>query len=221
MQLDFIIHHTVKFIRMLSICAMMNAFLLAISCASAYKELQPLATGSNCIEKFKPSFASNLYNASVDVYGNHISGLLLFKAMPDSSLRIVFTNEVGISFFDFEFRQNGKFKVHKIFHLLDKRIVIDLLRKDFETIIMRGVTTRPLNGFVHQNEFFYALPGKKETDYFITDKDCATLLRIEKVSKRKKMLEVRFIGIDRQSPDSIYLKHLTFDMQIGLKKIQR
>ena len=38
-----------------------------------------------------------------NVVGNHLSGLLLIKKMPDSSTRMVFSNEMGLGFFDFEF----------------------------------------------------------------------------------------------------------------------
>lgn len=196
-------------------------WLLCLGCTSAYKDLRPLPNTSNCILKFKPSFHADWYTTSVDVYGKHISGLLLFKTMPDSAIRIVFTNEAGISFFDFEFRRDGKFLVHQIIGALNKKVVVNLLRKDFETVLMQGVTTTPLNGFMRKDEFFYAYNGKRGKDYFITDKDCASLLRIEKASKRAKMTEIRLIGIQQGAPDSVYLKHFTFDMQITLKKLQR
>src|SRR3954464_7870066 len=95
-------------------------------CASAYHDLQPVQSDSLCIQKFKPSFRANWYSTTVDVVGKHISGLLLFKVMPDSSTRIVFTNEVGVSFFDFEFRNAGQFKVHQVIQQLDKKPVINL-----------------------------------------------------------------------------------------------
>lgn len=197
-------------------------FAMATSgCRSAYDDLQPTGEQTTCIVKFKPAFHADWYTTSVDVYGHHISGLLLFKVMPDSSVRVVFTNEVGVTFFDFEFSKDGGFNVHQINAQLDKKIVINLLRKDFEMLMMRRVGNKPLHVFRRQNELFEALPGKKETDYFITDKDCASLLRIEKASKRKKMVEVKLIETPGNAPDSVSLQHFTFNMQIALKKLQR
>lgn len=140
--------------------------------------------------------------------------------MADSSVRVVFTNEVGVTFFDFEFGKGEVFKVRQVISQLDRKAVIALLRKDFEAILMRGVNEK-LQIFTRKGEIFYARVGKKETDYFITDKDCASLLRIEKASKRKKKMEVLLIGDQQKAPDSVYLKHFTFDMQIALKKLQR
>jgi hypothetical protein len=194
---------------------------LLVNCQSAYKSLKPTQSSANCVRKFKPVFKTNWYNATVDVIGKHISGLLLFKAMPDSSMRVVFTNEVGVTFFDFEFKKDGTFKAHQIIEQMNKKVVITLLRKDFELIMMRGLTSEKLKSYEQNNEVFYALAGKKETDYFITDKECASLLRVEKGSKRTKKVEVKLWGTQQQAPDSVHLKHFTFDMQIGLKKIQR
>lgn len=197
------------------------SFFVLINCQSTYKSLKPVESSTNCVEKFKPVFKANWYNATVDVIGKHISGLLLFKAMSDSSMRVVFTNEVGVTFFDFEFKKDGTFKAHQIIEQMNKKAVINLLRKDFELIMMRGLTSKKLKPYQQNDEVFYALAGKKETDYFITDKDCASLLRVEKGSKRTKKVEVKSWGAQQQAPDSIHLKHFTFDMQIGLKKIQR
>jgi hypothetical protein len=210
-----------QYMKHLALCAMIFSFVLIGGCKSAYKSLQPTQAPDNCIQKFRPSFTNNWYNATVDVIGKHISGLLLIKTMPDSSRRIVFTNEVGVTFFDFGFGKDGSFKVHQIIEQMDKKAVINLLRKDFELVMMQRIEDAKLQAYTRDGEIFYALPGKKETDYFITDKECSSLLRIEKASKRKKKTEVRIWNGNRQAPDSVHLKHFTFDMQIGLKKIQR
>jgi hypothetical protein len=197
-------------------------FLFSLSnCHSAYKGLQVTHASPDCVQKFRPQFKTTWYKATVDVIGKHISGLLLIKAMPDSSKRVVFTNEVGVTFFDFGFASDGSFKVYQIIEQMDKKVVITLLRKDFELIMMGRLKNAKLTSFTQNEEIFYALPGKKETDYFITDKECGSLLRIEKASKRTKKIEVKLWGAQQQPPDSVHLKHFTFDMQIGLNKIQR
>ena len=193
---------------------------LLIGCKSEYADLKPVQADATCIEKFRPPFQTQWYNTSIDVIGKHISGLLLFKAMPDSSLRVVFTNEVGITLLDFGFSNDGKFKVYQVIKLLDKKAVINLLRKDFDLIMMRNLRGANLKSFTRNGEIFMARTGKSETDYFITDKDCASLLRIEKASKKKLKTMVTRIG-GEQIPDSVFLKHYTFNMTIALKKLKR
>jgi hypothetical protein len=167
-------------IRIASRALLFFSIIILANCQSVYKSLKPVQYAHDCVQKFKPAFKVNWYNATVDVIGKHISGLLIFKTMPDSSMRVVFTNEVGVTFFDFEFKNDGSFKVHQIIEQMNKKAVTNLLRKDFELIMMRGVTNGKLKSYLQNDEVFYALPGKKETDYFITDKECASLLRIEK-----------------------------------------
>src|SRR5688500_11320827 len=105
------------------------------SCASDYRYMEAVETNKDCISKLAPiQFNTAWYHASVDVVGKHISGLLLIKNMPDSSYRVVFTNEGGVTFFDFGFTPAGSFKVYNIIKQLDKKPVIQTLRKDFELI---------------------------------------------------------------------------------------
>jgi len=206
--------------RLVTICLSLSSFWLFSACASYTSHLQPLNTTSDCIQKLKPTFTADWYNASVDVMGHHISGLLLFKTMPDSSLRIVFTNEVGVTFFDFEFATDGKFTAKQAVNKFGNKAVITTLRKDFELMLLHRTGTS-LQCFTSGNEIWYASPAKKETDYFITDKDCTSLLRAEKVSKRKKKVEMRMTGARHLAPDSVHLQHYTFNMQISLKKLNR
>ena len=88
------------------------------------------------LQKFKPAFTVALYNTQVDVVGNHLSGLLLIKKMPDSSTRMVFSNEMGFKYFDFEFAADGNFKVYSIIKQMNRKAVLKTLRKDFELILM-------------------------------------------------------------------------------------
>ena len=108
------------------------------SCGSSYKHLTKGTGDLHCIDKFRPRISTVLYNTNVNVVGNHLSGLLIIKKMPDSSLRLVFSSETGFKFFDFEFSQNN-FKVHYIMNKMDKKSVIKTLRKDFELVLMNNL----------------------------------------------------------------------------------
>jgi hypothetical protein len=198
------------------------SLILCIGCASDYKMLQPSSPDQPCIDKLKPAgLVTSWYDASIDVVGKHISGLLLIKNMPDSTNRIVFTNEAGFKFLDFEFAVNGSFKVHHVIRQLDKKPVIRLLKKDFE--LMLGIPFRNASwkAWRNGNEYFYGVHQKKEMHYFITDKDCASLQQVESGSERKRMVSLIFYGPGAERPDSIQLKHHTFAMQIRLRKLAR
>src|SRR5215207_2278735 len=107
------------------------ACIACFCCSSDYHYMNAIQANEDCIAKLTPfRLNTSWYHASVDVVGSHISGLLLIKHMPDSSMRVVFTNEAGVTFFDFGFN-DGNFKVHNIIGQLNKKPVIQTLRKDF------------------------------------------------------------------------------------------
>lgn len=202
----------------------MRYFLFSVmvlaGCASDYKALRSSVPDQHCIQKLKPSgIVTSWYKTSIDVVGKHISGLLLIKNMPDSSSRIVFTNEAGVKFLDFGFSGKDEFKVHHVISQLDKKPVIRLLRKDFALLLGLPFKTDNWQAWQNDRQVLYGVTQKNENHYFITDKDCASLHRVESGSNRKRMVSLLFFGDDRQQPDSVHLQHHTFAMQIKLRKL--
>src|SRR5690349_18031458 len=57
--------------------------------------------------------ASHLYKAKIDILKYYLSGLLFIKPMSKDTFRLVFTNELGIKFFDIELFPKGR-TVHYI-----------------------------------------------------------------------------------------------------------
>jgi hypothetical protein len=157
----------------------------------------------------------------VDVVGRHISGLLLVKEMPDSTTRVVFTNEAGVTFFDFEFGKTGAFKARQVIKQLDRKPVIETLQKDFALALGIPFRQGVEGSWKMGEEVYFGVHQKKETAYFITGADCASLRRLEIGSRRKPKVTAVLYGSDLTLPDSIVLKHHTFAMAITLKKLER
>jgi hypothetical protein len=183
--------------------------------------MQADRSDNDCANKLAPRrINSSWYHASVDVVGNHISGLLLIKNMPDSSKRVVFTSEAGVTFFDFGF-STGNFQVHNIIKQLDRKPVVETLRKDFELILGIPFQGSDFQRWTMDDEVFYGVKQKKETAYFITTKDCASLRRLELGSSRKRKVSVVIAGESYPSPDQIELTHHTFKMKISLTRFEK
>jgi hypothetical protein len=192
---------------------------LLAGCKSEYKLLRPVAADQSCVKKLSPKgINSSWFTASIDVVGKHLSGLLFVKKMDDKSYRVVFTNEIGVEFFDFGFDASGAFKVYDVIPQLDKKAVINTLRKDFE--LMLGLPFRGTpEAFEQGDEIYYRYNQKKEAAYFITDRDCASLQRMELGSSRKKKVTVMLSGNELEAPDSVSIHHHIFGMDIRLKKL--
>jgi hypothetical protein len=202
------------------VCLAMIAFLLFTGCKSEYRGLEPGASDVNCIPAFSPQFSNTLYSAVIDVTTHHFSGILFFKQMPDSSTRIVFTNEMGVKFFDFGFAKDGVFTKYYIMPKLDKKVVVKALRNDMRLVLLRPdlAKARALKDDTYS---YIAVPSRKGNDYYITDNNCSKLVRIEKSSKRKPVVVVVMQDYKNGVPDSINIQHQNFKFNISLKRVEK
>lgn len=191
------------------------------ACASSYKGLRVVEGQTDCVAQFRPEFASQLYKTNAQITGHALSGLLLIKAMPDSSTRVVFTTETGISFFDFSFGGPQEFKVYYLMKKLDKKVVVNALRNDFELLLMRWVPST--NSLVKQrgDERYQLFSKGSKIAYYVTDTSCNHLLRGELGSKRKRLTTAYWWNNAQQVPDSMYIRHDNFNFTISLKKLER
>ncbi|RPD40952.1 hypothetical protein [Chitinophaga barathri] len=203
---------------------LLNSLLLLTlaSCSSAYRGLMRLDNDmAPCLERFRPKIEQPvLYATQVDVLQHHLSGLLYFKPMEDSSMRVVFMSEMGMKFFDFEFSKDGRFTKHYMLPKMDKKAVVKTLRKDFEMILMRQdpatATLYTMNG---QRYIAFDLPKGKI--YYITDGDCQTLLRVENGSKRKPVVEAFMTHYRNGVPDSLLVQHKKVKFTISSQRVEK
>lgn len=194
---------------------------LLFSCTSVHKGFEKVQADPAAILKFKPVYRVALYQAGIDVVGNHLSGLLLFKKMPDSSTRIVFTSETGFSFFDFEFAADGRFKVHSIFKKMDRKAVIKTLRKDFELVLMNRIDMDKMSVRRNEGHIYHIFQMEKGFYHYITDSTGQHLIRMERASKSKAVTQAVMENYTNGMPDTISISHTKFEFNIGLKKIER
>jgi len=198
----------------------LSAACICCSC-NQYNHMHNIPSDENCVQKFKPDFNRVIYQTTVDVIGKHISGLLLFKYMPDSSTRIVFSNEMGFGFFDFGFMHDGDFVVYQIIPQMNKKALIKTLRKDFELIMFRNMDSSKYYALADTgNLVYYAFPQSKGINYYITDAQCRQLVKMQRASNKKPVMEAYIEpSSPDSSPDSISIRHLNFNFSITLKKI--
>jgi hypothetical protein len=209
----------------LSSCLLIAIGIL-FGCSPSYKQMQSApdsyrGADASVLQKFKPAFTVALYNTTVDVVGNHLSGLLLIKKMPDSSTRMVFSNEMGFSFFDFEFKPGGDFKVYSIMKKLNKKSVIKTLQHDFELILMNNLDNSKAVLKTREGLTYFIFPKSKGYNYYITNQSGDELVRMERASNKKTIVEAVMKNYLNGMPDTIGITHKTFEFNIGLKRIER
>ena len=200
---------------------LINGLLFLLSCSPVHKQMQSATANVSILQKFKPAFTVALYNTTVNVVGNHLSGLLLIKKMPDSSTRMVFSNEMGFTFFDFEFAADGNFKVYSIIKKLDKRSVIKTLQHDFELVLMNNLNNPKASVRTKDGLTYFIFPQTKGFNYYITNSAGDELVRMERASNKKTIVEAVMKNYINGIPDTIGISHKTFEFNIGLKRIER
>ncbi len=202
-------------------------FLIFLSLASLnfscnqYRHMQKIQSDESCLLKFKPDLHHVIYKTSVDVIGKHISGLLVIKRMPDSSTRIVFTNEMGFSFFDFGFLPDSGFKVYQIIPQMNKEALVRTLRKDFELLLYRNLSGSKYYSLKDSGLIYHAFPQVEGVNYYVTDSSCRQLVKMQRASTKKPVMEAYIYGgSPGLAPDSISMRHFNIShFSITLKKI--
>jgi hypothetical protein len=198
-----------------------SSLLFMLSCSPVHQQMQSATADVNVLQKFKPAFTVALYNTTVDVMGNHLSGLLLIKKMPDSSTRVVFSNEMGLGFFDFEFKPDGEFKVYSIMKKLNKNSVIKTLQHDFELVLMNNLDNSKAVVKTNEGLTYFIFPQSNGFNYYITNQTGDQLVRMERASNKKTIVEALMKNYIGGIPDTIGISHKTFEFNIGLKRIER
>ena len=205
-----------RFLRLSSLILLV----FAASCASPYKGLEK-ANEAKSAMRFKPVFERELYRCTVDgrvlFKKFHLSGVLLFKEL-ETGTRVVFQNEMGISFFDFEWDNNDSFKVNQVMEQLDRPAVVKTLQKDLSLLLMKNLNETSEQHFAHESDAYHRFSLNKGYVYYI--ENSARLMRIENTGERKKVVTIALQDKARPQdmPEEILIDHHKANFRIQLKK---
>ena len=211
-----------RFLRLSSIITV----IFVASCGKPYKNLQ-LTTNNTSASQYKPVFERALYRCAVNgrflFKSYHISGLLIFKKLENGTVRAIYQNEMGLTFFDFEWSKNDSFQLNRIIAQLNKPALIKTLRKDMELLLMKNLNWQKEIMFVNRGkEQLYRLnTGDNATVYYITRNE--ELIRIENAGKKSKIITMNISGKDTKisMPGKILIDHHKANFTIQLDKIEQ
>jgi len=164
-----------------------------------------------------------LYKASVDVYGNHFSGILLIKEMADESCRVVFLNEMGLKILDLEFK-GEEFKVHHCFSAFDKWYILNTIEKDLKLVLLKDVTEEDKPVLFRDNvngETVYKLESEGLYNYYFVNSKNGRLERLENASSGSRKVVISFNDYEDDWPRHIEIEHESIDLNISLNLLKR
>ncbi|MBK8146231.1 MAG: hypothetical protein IPK62_15225 [Bacteroidetes bacterium] len=178
-------------------------------------------------KELRPKFESEKYQASIDVIGKHLSGILIFKRQEDSSIRVAFVNEIGMTFFDMSFYDES-YTFHSIAHNLNKKAVKISLAKDIGMILLRGIfkenatsTSRSTVQLPAEPLEKYSFPLKRKgIVVYQRKRNEREIPLIENFGKKKKIITITQNYTDKNSmPERIFVEHHTVRFTILLKRL--
>lgn len=170
---------------------------------------------TDCTGIHIPQLTDIRYRAAIDVVNKHLSGILIFKTQEDSSVRAVFMNEIGATFFDISFTSTT-YIFHSIMESMDKKAVKRTLAKDLGMILVRGIYSSMKNYSDINEVFEFRLKAKGKVKYQPA-KNCVQYPIIENYGRRRKVVTIKQKYIENESmPDSIFVQHHTVNFTISL-----
>lgn len=196
-----------------------------------YRDLKPRteAAGPDYFsdpETFQVDFDRELY--SCQVYGKtplgkrfHLSGLLFFKKMEDGGVRVVFQNQMGVSFFDFGWDTANVFTVYQVMDQMNKPALIKTLKKDFELLLYKNLKT-PAKGLYTNESGRDYLKYELERGFVYYIFEQGNIVQIENADDKRKVvvMELNQAQGTNTLAEKLHIKHLRANFSIDLTKIQ-
>lgn len=164
-------------------------------------------------------FSSNedyVYKCQMDIYKNHVSGILIIKKISKKAHRVVLTTDFGNKMIDFELVDND-FKLNYVLPDLDKKIVINFLKNDFQKLLKRNFEVE--NVFADDLTKIYDSNNGKEVFFLSFNKENRLLKSIVYTKHRKEKINFTFEAKKPTFAEKIEIQHKDFKINIKLFQI--
>lgn len=150
--------------RFLQIFLILISLSVFLSCSVTRTYVRADSTEGKSIKAVLESgYSSILYKASFDISKNHFSGLFFFKQTKDSTIRVVLLSEIGLNFLDMEYK-NHEFRVINCNELLNKKILINSIKRDLKLLIDKPQEKKKLKLYKKNN--FYIIKQDKHSYFY-------------------------------------------------------
>jgi len=162
-----------------------------------------------------------VYKAHIAVYGNDMGGIFIIKKMNDTLYRAAFTTEFGNKLFDFEISGNN-FKVNYILEELDKKIVVNTLKKDFMLLLKKEHTVN--ERYESAESIVYKSKDGGRYNYLFTDKASGRLTKLVNATKSKEKIIITYNPDDAESnilAKNIVIDHKNIKLKIELNYLNQ
>ncbi|MBL7881141.1 MAG: hypothetical protein JNN23_14970 [Chryseobacterium gambrini] len=193
-------------------------FILFTSCKTyRLTDAKPISSSEKAVENlYFSSKEDYVYKCQMDIYKNHVSGILIIKKISETTHRVVLTSDFGNKLIDFEISEDD-FKLNYVLPDLDKKIVINFLRNDFQQLLKQKYPVT--ESFENENSKIYLSKMDKKGYYLFFNKENNLLKQIVYTKNNKEKIDFTFDAKKNTFADSLNLQHKDFKINIKLFQI--
>lgn len=192
--------------------------LLMVGCSSYPKKNNLEAIEANHLISLNHYFSNPeldyVYKAQISIKENNFGGILIIKKINKQEHRVVFTTEMGNKIFDFSYIGN-EFKVNSILADMDKKILVNLLKKDFKVLIEENPQIE--NSYITDDYSIIQAEIYKQHHYYFFKEN--SLEKIVKTKNGKENTSFIFSNIHTNIAKNIQILHNKIKLKITLTKI--
>ena len=177
------------------------------------------------------NFNKGLFKAAMRIKNKDLSGLLLIKkmdalydstgirAVQERTYRIVFANEIGLTFFDLGVSAGG-FTVFQCFESLNRKALLNILKTDFR-LLLRLYPDDPASIYVQEGTGRQVIMiGTKHSMVWETrNQQGDTLLVVSGKSTVADAVTIGYRGYRSGVPGAISIENPVIGLQINLRRI--
>lgn len=180
-------------------------------------DVQSIPNSEKTVENlYFSSLEDYVYKCQMDIYKNHVSGILIIKKINETTHRVAMTSDFGNKLIDFEISEND-FKLNYVLPDLDKKIVINFLKNDFQQLLKQKYPVS--ESFENGNSNIYLSKIDKKAYYLFFNKENGLLKQIIYTKNNKEKIDFTFDAKKHIFADSLNLQHKDFKINIKLFQI--
>jgi hypothetical protein len=200
---------------------LVTSLLLAVLISCKSYHIEGATKVASATTNFQNLYFSNpetdyVYKAHIEVYGNDLSGIFVVKKVNDSMHRVVLTTDFGNKLLDFELSETD-FKVNYIVDDLNKKLIINTLRKDFVLLLKTNYKVDEV--FENEESMVYKSKESNRINYLYKSKKDNSCTKLINASKTKEKVTFSFLPKNTTFAESVLIQHYNIKLKIELNQI--
>ncbi len=171
---------------------------------------------------FGDNFNSFLFKTNISIYGKEVSGLLVTKQMAPADYRVIFTTELGLKLFDFEFKDTS-FTLHYCVPQFNRPKLLKTIQQDIEILLMSNLDGKPLKNMEDKKGLFTVQQIKMGNfqNYYFTEKASHHIVKIEHSKKRAVKVLMELSEYKDDFPNKVFILHSDINLHIELHLLKK